>query len=142
MEHHDKSHKHQLQLVVVTPEATVLEETAQFVALPLYDGEIGIAPLHSPMIGRLGYGEMRVKHGDRVSRFYVDGGFVQVVDDVVSVLTSRAVAASSVDAGVAGDQLAEARRRPANTPELMDLRDRAEMQARAQLRVARHAAGL
>ncbi|HEV3344862.1 MAG TPA: ATP synthase F1 subunit epsilon [Pirellulales bacterium] len=141
MEHHDKSQTRtgQLQLVVVTPEATVLDETAQFVALPLYDGEIGIAPLHSPMIGRLGYGEMRVKHGDRVSRYYVDGGFVQVVDDVVSVLTARAVAASSVDAGVAGEQLAEARRRPANTPELMALRDRAELQARAQLRVARHA---
>ena len=29
-------------------------------ALPLYDGEIGIAPGHSPMIGRLGYGEMRL----------------------------------------------------------------------------------
>jgi F-type H+-transporting ATPase subunit epsilon len=141
MEHHDKSQTRtgQLQLVVVTPEATVLDETAQFVALPLYDGEIGIAPLHSPMIGRLGYGEMRVKHGDRVSRYYVDGGFVQVVDEVVSVLTARAVAASSVDAGVAGEQLAEARRRPANTPELMALRDRAELQARAQLRVARHA---
>src|SRR5215469_1283588 len=113
MEHHDKSHK-QLQLVVVTPEATVLDEAAQFVALPLYDGEIGIAPLHSPMIGRLGYGEMRVKHGDRVSRYYVDGGFVQVVDDVVSVLTSRAVPAGALDAGVAAEQLSEARRRVAN----------------------------
>ncbi|HWB12561.1 MAG TPA: ATP synthase F1 subunit epsilon [Pirellulales bacterium] len=143
MEHHDKSHKRgsHLQLVVVTPEATVLEETAEFVALPLYDGEVGIAPLHSPMIGRLGYGEMRVKHADRVSRYYVDGGFVQVVDDVVSVLTSRAVPAGALDGGVAGEQLAEARRRPANTPELMALRERAELQARAQLRVARHAAG-
>jgi F-type H+-transporting ATPase subunit epsilon len=141
MEHHDKSHQRggQLQLVVVTPEATVLEETAQFVALPLYDGEIGIAPLHSPMIGRLGYGEMRVKHGGHVSRYYVDGGFVQVVDDVVSVLTARAVPARVVDAGVATEQLAEARRRVANTPELIALRDRAEQQARAQLRVARHA---
>jgi F-type H+-transporting ATPase subunit epsilon len=129
----------ELQLVVVTPEATVLEESAEFVALPLFDGEIGIAPLHSPMIGRLGYGEMRVTHAGQVSRYYIDGGFVQVVDDVVSVLTGRALPASTLDAAVANEQLNEARRRPSNTPELMALRDRAEQQARAQLRVARHA---
>lgn len=141
MDEHGRSHSshRQLQLIVVTPEATVLEAAAQFVALPLYDGEIGIAPLHSPMIGRLGYGEMRVKHDGHVDRYYVDGGFVQVVDNVVSVLTSRALPANSLDAGVAGEQLTEARHRPSNTPELMALRDRAEQQARAQLRVARHA---
>ena len=130
-----------MQLVVVTPEATVLDETAEFVALPLFDGEIGIAPAHSPMIGRLGYGEMRVKHAGRTDRYYVDGGFVQVVDDVVSVLTGRALPASSLNAAAASEQLDEARRRPSNTPELMSLRDRAEQQARAQIRVARHASG-
>ena len=49
-----------MQCIVVTPEATVLDEPADFVALPLYDGEIGIAPGHAPTLGRLGYGEMRV----------------------------------------------------------------------------------
>src|SRR5487761_1016778 len=99
-----------LSLVVVTPEATVLEETAEFVALPLFDGEIGIAPLHSPLIGRLGYGEMRVTHDGRVERYYLDGGFVQVVDDVVSVLTGRALPATALDARVAAEQLDAARR--------------------------------
>lgn len=117
----------------------MLEEAAEFVALPLFDGEIGIAPLHSPMIGRLGYGEMRVKRSGGTARYYVDGGFVQVVDNVVSVLTGRALAAAGLDASVSLEQLNEARRRPSNTPELMSLRDRAEQQARAQLRVARHA---
>ena len=49
-----------LQCIVVTPEATVLDRQAEFVALPLYDGEIGIGRGHSPLIGRLGYGEMRL----------------------------------------------------------------------------------
>ena len=48
---------------VVTPETTLLETSAQFVALPLYDGELGVAPGHSPFIGRLGYGELRVTDG-------------------------------------------------------------------------------
>jgi F-type H+-transporting ATPase subunit epsilon len=141
VDHHEKpdAPSGHLQLVVVTAETTVLDETAEFVALPLFDGEIGIAPLHSPMIGRLGYGEMRVTHAGHVARYYLDGGFVQVVDDVVSVLTGRALPAGSLDVAVAVEQLNEARRRPSSTPELMALRDRAELQARAQLRVARHA---
>lgn len=139
-EHASSTHAHdgRLRLMVVTPELTLLDETAEFVALPLFDGEIGIAPLHSPMIGRLGFGEMRVTAEGRSHRYYLDGGFVQIVDNVVSVLTNRALPASELDPAVAMEQLESARRRPANTPELMVIRDRAETQARAQLRVARH----
>jgi len=127
----------QLTCIVVTPEETAVEQSADFVALPLYDGEIGIAPRHSPLIGRLGFGELRIRSGSAVTRYYVDGGFVHVVDDVVSVLTSRAVPAEQVDAGRARDQLAEAMRMPASTSELLESRERAVAQARGQLRVAR-----
>jgi F-type H+-transporting ATPase subunit epsilon len=126
----------QLQCIVVTPETTVRDQMADFVALPLYDGEIGIAPGHSPMIGRLGYGEMRIREGQHTSRYYVDGGFVEVSNNVVSVLTNRAVPADALDAEVAAEQLATARQRPANTPELMQIRDRLVKQARAQLHIA------
>lgn len=126
-----------LQLVVVTPESTVLEQEADFVALPLYDGEIGISPFHSPLIGRLGFGEMRIKTAGKTLHYYVDGGFVQVVDNVVSVLTNRAVPASKLDIAVAQAQLTNAMTKPANTPELLAIRDRAVAQARAQIHVAK-----
>lgn len=125
-----------INCIVVTPEATSLEEKAEFVALPLYDGELGVAPGHSPMIGRLGFGEMRLRTGGKVSRYYIDGGFVQVADDVVSVLTNRAVPAERLDAEAARKQLQAAQKRESNTPELMQIRDRLVTQARAQLRVA------
>ena len=83
-----------LTCTVVTPEQTALETKADFVALPLFDGEIGIAANHSPLIGRLGYGEMRIRTAGQVSHYYVDGGFVQVADNVVSDLTTRAVPAA------------------------------------------------
>jgi len=79
----------QLQCIVVTPDKAVLDELVDFVVLPLYDGEIGIAPRHAPMIGRLGYGQMRITHGGQVSRYSIEGGFVEVIGDVVSVLTNR-----------------------------------------------------
>ncbi|MFP6670387.1 MAG: F0F1 ATP synthase subunit epsilon, partial [Pirellulaceae bacterium] len=98
---------------------------------------IGIAPAHSPLIGRLGFGEMRVRQGSQVKRFYVDGGFVQVRDNVVSVLTNRAVPVAEVDAEQAREQLEQALQRKANTPELMAARDRLIAQARGQLWVTR-----
>ncbi len=125
-----------LTVIVVTPEATVRESPAQFVVVPLYDGELGIAPSHSAMIGRLGYGEMRIVEGGRTDRYYVDGGFVQVSHNVVSVLTNRAVPAAQIDGEAATEQLNAARHRPAHTPELLAIRERVELQARAQIRVA------
>jgi F-type H+-transporting ATPase subunit epsilon len=129
----------QLTCIVVTPEETALESKADFVALPLFDGEIGLAPGHAPLIGRLGFGEMRVKVGDKLTRFYVDGGFVEVAGDVVSVLTNRALSASQVDSAAAQTQLQSALKLPLQTPEEEEIRDRALAQARGQLRVARHA---
>lgn len=127
----------QLQCIVVTPEHTAVEENADFVALPLYDGEIGILPGHSPMIGRLGYGEMRIRNQGQEHRYYIDGGFVQVANDVVSVLTDRAVPAASVDQNAARAQLAAASKRPIHTPELEAIRNKLIAQAQAQLQVAR-----
>jgi F-type H+-transporting ATPase subunit epsilon len=126
-----------MRCIVVTPEATLVDDTADFVALPLFDGEIGIAPSHSPLIGRLGFGELRIESGDNERKLYVDGGFVEVVKDVISVLTNRAVEAKDLDLGAAEAQLEAALKLPANTDELLAIRDRTILQARAQIQVAR-----
>jgi F-type H+-transporting ATPase subunit epsilon len=128
-----------LECIVVTPEATALQMPAEFVVLPLYDGEMGVAPGHSPFIGRLGYGELRVRENGRTVKMYIDGGFVQVANDQVSILTQHAVPLEKLDAATAREHLAVARARKANSPELMAIRDRAELQARAQIRMAEHA---
>jgi F-type H+-transporting ATPase subunit epsilon len=126
----------QLNCILVTPEETALDEQAEFVVLPLYDGEIGIQPGHSPMIGRLGYGEMRIRAGGKESRYYVDGGFVQVADNVVSVLTNRALTPDQIDAAAAREQLEAANSRKTTSDEEHQLRERSIAQARAQMRIA------
>ncbi len=129
----------ELNLIVVTPEKTALETKAEFVALTLFDGEVGIAPGRSPLIGRLGYGEMRLRSGGTTTHYYVDGGFVQVDDNVVSVLTGKAGPAGDLDPAEAQKNLEAAQPLPSNTPELMEIRDRTVLQARGQLRVANRA---
>lgn len=128
-----------LHCVVVTPEATVLDAAAEFVTLPLFDGECGIAPGRAPLIGRLGFGELRIRTGGGQTRYYVDGGFAQVVDNVVSVLTNRAIPAEKIDAAAARQQLEAANARRAAGADELAIRERLIQQARGQLRVAARA---
>ncbi len=130
----------QLRCVVVTPERAVLDEPADFVALPLYDGELGILPGRLPLIGRLGFGELRLVQGQQTKRYYVDGGFAQVRDNVVTLLTPRALAAAEIRADQAQATLAAL---PAltTTPEAQATQERQRERARAQLRIAEHSAG-
>ena len=126
-----------MQCIVVTPEKSLLDQPADFVAVPLADGEIGIAPGHTPLVGRLGAGELRITHEGQTSRYYVESGFVEVVSDVVTLLTNRAVPARDLKVEVLQVQLDAARDRPAHTADQMQQRDHAVALTRAQLRVAR-----
>lgn len=125
-----------LTVSVVTPEETVVETSADSLVLPLFDGEAGVLKGHAPMIGRLGYGEMRITSGNETSTYYVDGGFVQVADDVVSVLTGRAMLPTQLDAEAAAKQLEEGLARKASGDEAIAARERVVAQARAQVRLA------
>jgi F-type H+-transporting ATPase subunit epsilon len=80
-----------LKVSVVSPEATLYEGDATSVVAPAFDGEVGILPSHAPMITVLGQGTLRVE-GATPARFTVSGGFVQVVDNVVRVVTEQAKA--------------------------------------------------
>src|SRR5262249_57855908 len=124
-----------LQCTVVTPEKVVLDQVVDFVALPMYDGELGVLPGRAPLVGRLGPGELGVRRGNETQRFYVDGGFAQVRANVVTVLTSRAVPAKDVDANAARQAL-EAALKPGATPEAQEAQYKNQQRARAQLRMA------
>jgi F-type H+-transporting ATPase subunit epsilon len=124
-----------LRCVVVTPERAVLDEAADFVAVPMADGELGVLPGRLPLIGRLGFGELRVRRGAAQHRYYVDGGFVQVRADVVTVLTSRAIEAAEIKVAAARELL-EAAGRAADTPEAQEALRKDQQRARAQLRIA------
>ncbi len=81
-----------LNVSVVSPEATLFDGEASSVVAPAFDGEVGILENHAPMITVLGQGTLRVE-GATPMRFHVSGGFVQVVDNTVRVVTEKATPA-------------------------------------------------
>jgi F-type H+-transporting ATPase subunit epsilon len=125
-----------LRCVIVSPERALLDAPADFVAVPLYDGELGVLAGRAPLIGRLGTGELRLRRGGTTERFYIDGGFVQVKDNVITVLTAKAIKAADIDPAAAKRTLETIE--PGINP---DIRVKNQARARAQLRIARHARG-
>jgi F-type H+-transporting ATPase subunit epsilon len=126
-----------LQCVIVTPETTVLDQAVDFVAVPLYDGELGVLPGRAPLVARLGYGELRTRLGSSAASYFIDGGFLQVHNDVVSVLTPRAIPAAAVDPAAARNALEQANADVPTTPEGFEAKIISLSRARAQLQVAR-----
>lgn len=79
-----------LTVAIISPESTVFEGEADMVVAPAWDGEVGVLRGHAPMLVLLGEGVMRLTRGREEQRFNVGGGFMQVTDDVVTVLSERA----------------------------------------------------
>jgi F-type H+-transporting ATPase subunit epsilon len=79
-----------LKVSVISPERTVYEGEADQVIVPAWDGQLGVLRGHAPMLVLLGEGELRITGGGSDQRFQVRGGFLQVADDVVTVLSEHA----------------------------------------------------
>lgn len=131
-----------IRCVIVTPEKTVLDTKATAVLLPLDDGSRGIASGHAPFIGRLGAGEVKLlgvaggNGGETTIRTFIDGGFTEVGNNEVTVITQHASDSGSIDPVEAKAELAQLCKQKAVGDEQINVLLSAESTARARLRAA------
>ena len=81
-----------LKVKVISPERTLYDGEVDAVTAPAFDGEVGILSGHAPMMTLLGKGQLRLGPDGSAGRFQVEGGFLQVADDQVRVVTEHATA--------------------------------------------------
>src|SRR3954469_15202956 len=86
-----------LRLEIVTPEKKVVDTEADSVTIPTATGEAGILPNHAPLISALKPGILAYSNKGTVERLAVAGGFVEVSNNRVSVLTDTAESATEID---------------------------------------------
>jgi F-type H+-transporting ATPase subunit epsilon len=79
-----------LTVSVVSPERTLFEGEAESIVAPAFDGQVGILTNHAPMLTLLGTGELRLAASGGDRKFTVSGGFLEVADNRVRVVTERA----------------------------------------------------
>ncbi len=96
-----------LQFEIVTSERVVFSDEVDVVVAPGVEGELGILPRHAPLLTTLKPGELRVRKGGEETSMFVSGGFLEVLDNKVTVLADTAERAEEIDVARAE----EARRR-------------------------------
>ena len=127
-----------MNCVVVTPEKTIFDEEIDFAALPFYDGEYGVAAGHTPVIGRLGAGELRLTKPDQTTEtWYVEGGFAEVLDNKILLLTAKAFPIEKLNLEEAEKNLEAVLNKQAVSEEAQLAKSQALDAARAKVRLAK-----
>lgn len=110
-----------LRLILVTPEKTLLDRPVASIRVPMFDGSAGVYPGRAPLVGRLGVGELRMNTVDGVSEsYFIEGGFIQIKGEQVSVLTNAAIPASKISRATAAAELESIKAEKASTNESME----------------------
>ena len=86
-----------LKLEIVTPDAKVYSEDVDMVTLPGVEGEMGIYPMHVPLMTQIVPGEIIVRRSGQDVFLAVGEGFVEITGESVSVLTDMAITADNID---------------------------------------------
>lgn len=126
------------RIAIVTPEAQILDEECIYASIPAHDGQIGIEHLRAPLLVKLGDGTLKITspHGDD-SFYFIGGGFAQVKDDVLTILTEQAKRDRDIDKDEARAALNEALAYQAPTPQDQDHKHRDIERSRAILATAK-----
>lgn len=118
---------HTIHVDVVSAEEQIYSGDAEFVVLPGIEGELGVYPRHTPLFTQIKPGAVRIKVPDRAQEefVFVQGGFLEVQPNRVTVLADTAIRAHDLDEAKA----IEAKKR---AEESMANQDSAENLAAAQ----------
>ena len=90
---------HTIHVDVVSLVDLIFSGEAEFVVLPGVMGELGIYPKHTPLITQIKPGAVRIKLPDQQEEqiVFVQGGFLEVQPDTVTVLSDTAIRAHDLD---------------------------------------------
>lgn len=138
---------------VVTPTASLMDEQCTYASIPAWDGLFGVLPGRAPILARLGIGELSLRFADSDKgtggerSFLIEGGFVQMAGENLTVLAERATPAEQINAAEAEAELKAALSRtvPATATDKAaqnEKLNRERQAARAKVGLARSKRGL
>jgi F-type H+-transporting ATPase subunit epsilon len=86
-----------LKLEIVTPEAKIYSEDVEMVTLPGVEGEMGIYPMHVPLMTQVAAGEVMIRQGSADHFLAIGEGFVEITGQRVAIMTDMAIKADDID---------------------------------------------
>ena len=122
---------------LITPEDRILDAEVTYASVPMHDGQRGVMHHTSAVVGKLGPGLLRLDFpGSGSKSWFIDGGFMQNVNDELTILAQGAVPAEDLDAQEAKAELAEAEARKSMDFEEMEKISAERDKARAKVAAA------
>jgi F0F1-type ATP synthase epsilon subunit len=127
---------------IVTPVSSVFDDEVAYASFPAWDGQHGMMYGQSPLLTRLGVGSLRLDFPppDGGSRwFLIDGGFAQVQDGSLTLLTEGATPAETLSLEEAEAEFAAANAKVTAPGEDLAKVERMQQRALAKMTLARAA---
>jgi len=90
-----------MNLNVVSPEGTIYQDTVDEISLPTPTGEITILPHHVSLFTKMSDGIINIRKGSKESIIATVGGFVEVNNGNVTILSDHLVKAENIQAAKA-----------------------------------------
>ncbi len=79
-----------IECSIITPDRVIFEGQVDYAVVQAFDGEMGFLYNHAPLISELGIGELRLRKNSDIQYMVVEGGFVEIRDNELSVLAENA----------------------------------------------------
>ena len=98
-----------LKLEIVTPEKVAYSDDVDSVLLPAVEGEMGVLPMHIPLLTQIKPGELLVSKGGTKHFLAVGEGFVSIDQTSVKVMTDMALESEHIDESAAEAAVQRAR---------------------------------
>ena len=124
-----------MQLEIITAERVVYSDEVEAVLAPGIEGDLGILPHHVALMTVLRPGELMIRKDGEESYLAVTGGFLEVMDNKVSILADAAERSEEIDEKRAQEAVERAEERIRMRSADVNLENALAQLRRAQVRV-------
>ena len=90
---------------LMTPFQTLVSNNFDMVVVPGEEGDFGVLPGHAPIISSIRPGLLEIHDADKTEKFFLAGGFVEVLSNQVSILASELCSIEDIDESECKDQI-------------------------------------
>ena len=124
-----------MKVVIITGEKEVYSDQVDVIVVPGVEGELGILPYHAPLMTSLRSGEIMTRKDGEETFLAVSGGFVEIMDNTVTILADSAERSDDIDEQRAQAAMRRAQERIQQHPSDLDLERAMATMRRSQVRL-------
>ena len=94
-----------LNLEVVSPEKLIMSKSIDMVSISGTEGDFGVLPGHTALVSSIRPGLLKIEVDKEIELFFISGGFVEVINDKVSILATEVISSNDINISECADKI-------------------------------------